>query len=81
MSTCSSCHAPIVWAETTTGKRMPVDQKPDHVNGNVEIIAPDDPALPLQAIVHRQPPMLPKGSLHMSHFATCPFAAEHRKRP
>lgn len=29
MSACKSCGAPIVWAVTLTGKRMPLDEKPE----------------------------------------------------
>jgi hypothetical protein len=33
-ATCSTCGAPIIWAHTTKGKRIPLDAKP-HPDGNV----------------------------------------------
>lgn len=66
-----------------TGRMMPVDAAPDPLNGNVEVMppAPDTPPeVPLEAVVHRQPPMHATGTMHLSHFATCPYAGEFRKR-
>lgn len=80
MSQCRSCHAPIIWAVTrSTGKSMPVNAEPDHVRGNVELLPPPEGMTQPVAVVHAQPPMLPQGPLHMSHFATCPYAKDHRK--
>lgn len=77
--TCTSCHAPVLWCETTKGKRMPVDKAPDFVDGNVEVVDQGE-GRPLLAVVHRQRPMAPRGTLHQSHFATCPHADQHRRR-
>lgn len=77
MSACNSCHAPVIWAETRTGKRMPVDTRP-HPDGNVRIVAhPSGVQMaevlgPLEVAAAEQP-------LHRSHFATCPNAAQHRR--
>lgn len=77
---CSSCGAPITWAVTTTGKRMPVDAEPAP-NGNVELT----PLLsafnrePTEATVHAQRPLGHEGPLHLSHFVTCPQADEWRR--
>lgn len=77
---CGACGAPIVWARTQRGERMPVDAEPHPELGNV--------------ILSGQPPhvtagVLSKGQaagarsvgqrLHLSHFATCPKAGEFRK--
>ena len=72
MAECNSCGATIFWVIMPSGKRMPLDAKPDP-NGKVVLhddgkhaFAPgaggDEPAM-------RFP----------SHFATCPHAANHRK--
>jgi hypothetical protein len=63
LSNCRSCDARIIWIVTESGKRMPVDAKPA---GKFIVLNDDDP---------------PKGSLvpgYVSHFATCPQAADWR---
>ena len=81
MPQCSSCHAPIIWAVTeATGRNIPINANPDHVNGNVELMPPPAEGLHMPiARVHAQPPMLPEYPLHTSHFATCLYADRHRK--
>lgn len=81
MAVCRSCQAPIIWATTSNGKSMPVDAVPVD-EGNVELHWPGAPQLPIRATVHAQRPLgLTNVPLHLSHFATCPNAAEHRNRP
>jgi hypothetical protein len=75
VATCRSCPARIVWCVTEAGKRMPVDAEPVP-NGNVEL---RDQGHQVLAVVHGQPP-LGVDRLHLSHFATCPRAADHRRR-
>lgn len=71
MARCSSCEAPVTWATTTTGKKMPLDERPVadgtfvYVAGVARRATPDDDRL------HRD--------RFTSHFATCPDAAAHRK--
>lgn len=73
---CRSCGAPIEWALTTAGKRMPLDLEPAP-QGN--LVLDDDgvvwavAAAPV-ALLAKKPP------LRQSHFATCPNANHHRKR-
>ena len=73
---CKSCAAPIIWALTGTGKRMPIDARPDPY-GRIEItsIRYDVPTI----TTHPQTP-LHVPTLYTSHFATCPNADQHRKR-
>jgi hypothetical protein len=73
---CRSCSAPIVWALTERGKRMPVDAEPS-ADGNIVLIAPDDP---------RDEPVARIAGLadrteerHRSHFVTCPQASSWRR--
>ncbi|HET9954136.1 MAG TPA: hypothetical protein VFQ61_06515 [Polyangiaceae bacterium] len=59
---CLSCGAEIVWVEMQSGRRMPLDAKPQKL-----IVIEAD-----------------KGEVKLcftSHFATCPDAAEHRRKP
>lgn len=73
---CKTCKAPIVWAITGTGRLMPVDAEPDP-NGNLLLHT----AGSIHAIV--VPPGARSnfaGELHKAHFATCPYADQHRRR-
>ena len=75
MARCSSCNAPIEWTTSaTTGKAMPIDAEP-HPDGN--IVLRDGQAVVLgRAALEVQPADVPR---FKSHFATCKFAATHRK--
>lgn len=72
MARCKACEAEVIWAETTTGKRMPIDAAPTpkgnmvYVNGVARAASADDRRL--------------QRPLYTSHFATCPDAASFRKR-
>lgn len=73
MSQCRSCGADIVWALTTNGKRMPVDAEPS-AEGNIRLRNAGghvfaDVVAPLS-----------HDRLRLSHFATCPSFAKHRRR-
>jgi hypothetical protein len=68
MAVCKSCGAPIEWAHTKNGKRIPLD--PGTVeNGNITVA--DD------GIAYIWP--AGEGD-RVSHFATCEFAKDHRKK-
>lgn len=90
---CTSCNAGIVWTVSeATGKRSPIDAEPVP-NGNLRIVEqPPGPARP-GGHVDRLPPTIrvagatvdlldptDDGVRYVSHFATCPQAAEHRRR-
>ena len=80
---CRSCFQPIRWVETENGKRMPLD--PDPVPGGNVIIDREG--------VGQAPPVVRVLSsagqtmigfdaellTYVSHFATCPNAADHRR--
>lgn len=74
---CRSCGAEIVWVLTEKGHRMPIDPEPCPKNGNLEI---DDDgiasALRDDDIVRAR---FEGKALYLSHFATCPNAARHRR--
>jgi hypothetical protein len=71
MATCKSCGAEIVWVQMIlSGKRMPLDAKPEkriHLVGRAGLGSETEP----EAVV---------GDVYTSHFATCPNANEHRRR-
>lgn len=72
---CSSCGAPIFWALSSSGKRIPLNAEPYNVmaNGHYAVEWPNGPnAAPLA--IHRP-------AIHVTHFATCPNASSHRRRP
>lgn len=72
-TTCRSCGAPIYWALTGAGKRMPVDAEPSQA-GTVELRLRSGAIV---AIVHGSPDGA--GAWRTSHFATCPNADAHRR--
>lgn len=78
-ATCSSCPATIIWAVTTGGKLMPVDAEPNPDRGNVELVLLPAGQRHPTAVVHGQPPLMAEHPLHLSHFATCPNAEDHRR--
>jgi hypothetical protein len=74
-ATCKSCGAVIVWAVTAAGKSMPVDADAS-TDGTIELRYERNQ---ISAVVHAGTNGVTRaGSLHTSHFATCPFAKQHR---
>lgn len=69
---CRSCKAAIFWAETETGKRIPIDAStgPD-VDAN--LVIEDGDGGPLARYVARG-----EGT-HITHFTTCPDAKRWRR--
>lgn len=81
MNKCRSCGAKIIWIQTANGKNMPCNPEKIHYrtyegagtpekilvtpDGNITMGTPD-PSSDLYGYV--------------SHFATCPAAAAHRKK-
>lgn len=70
---CRSCGAPVIWARTPAGKRIPLDLTPTD-DGNVLL---DDHGT---ATVMGGLAVWPPGAYRWtSHFASCPQAADHRR--
>jgi len=67
-SVCRSCGAPIEWAITVNGRRIPLDLG-EHEGGNLEVRA---------GVAYNLLPPPPRA--RRAHFATCPNADRHRKR-
>jgi hypothetical protein len=76
VSRCRSCGAPIRWTRTEKGRRMPIDPEPVP-EGNI-VLRELDEATPLALSV--PPAAFPDEPRYLSHFATCPDAAKHRRR-
>lgn len=80
MTVCRSCHAPIVWATTTTGERIPVDYRPA-VGGNIRLgahpVTREMKAVVVGATIDLFDPR-DDGTRYVSHFVTCPDAGEWR---
>jgi hypothetical protein len=77
--TCAECLAPLVWATTERGQRMPVNANQD-ITGNLvlcyEVDALERPAS-AQLVVAA--PVDYRGPRWLSHFATCPKASTFRR--
>lgn len=73
MSVCKSCGAALRWAITEKGKRIPLDAKPT-ADGSFYFIGPDE--------VRFKPPTVTAVDVDVftTHFLTCPFAGQHRKK-
>lgn len=79
---CRSCGAPIRWAITEKGRRMPLDPDP-HPDGNVMVehaAGADHSGVVVFAgrLLHEERDL--GTPLYRSHFASCPDARKHRRR-
>lgn len=72
---CRSCDALIVWAMFASGRLMPLDA--ERVKGGRIVLVPSSKSTPRAEML----PPDPDAVRYVSHFASCPNAAEHRKRP
>lgn len=82
MSACRSCGAGIVWAVTTSGKRMPLDADPTPA-GNVQTtVEPPHDVLRAEVLGPLEVELLDpdaRAGLRMPHHATCPHADDWRR--
>lgn len=84
---CKSCQARVVWVITTRGKAMPIDA--DQVpTGNIRLTGrtrADRYGRSAPEVEYTEASSLFTEEVdeprYVSHFATCPNAAEHRSRP
>jgi hypothetical protein len=70
-ATCSSCGASILWAITEKGHRIPIDPEPTTA-GNLTLVD----GIARTPRLGEDAPFLQ----YLSHFATCPNAADHRRK-
>lgn len=77
MSNCRSCGEEIIWAKSiVSGKLMPVDILPSP-SGNV--LVNDNGVADVLGSESVSSCRINGVPLHLSHFATCKFAWQHRK--
>jgi hypothetical protein len=78
VTTCRSCGAPIRWAITPKGRRIPLDFEPAR-DGNVRLgaFAGEEHALVLAGAELAAAQIA--GPVYRAHFSTCPNAAQHRR--
>jgi hypothetical protein len=68
----------MLWVVTDKGRRMPLDPEPVR-DGNVVFTGEYDDDVPRVRYLHRDE--APDVPTYKSHFATCPNADAHRRRP
>ena len=73
---CRSCKAPMYWAITRDGKRIPMNALPDPAGGFVLTLKPNGE---LHAEAFDQVHHGSARRRYTSHFANCPNADEHRR--
>ena len=81
MARCKSCDAEIVWIRTKAGKQMPCDAGYvpfwAKVKAKEKIVT--DSGDVISCLLDGDPEEM-TGVGHRSHFATCPFSKQHRRR-
>lgn len=73
---CGSCGAPIFWAQTESGRSMPVDATPV-LDGNV-VLYDHGGSIRARVLKKGEEPR-PGEKRRTSHFQTCPHAPQHRR--
>lgn len=81
-SSCRSCGAEMRWVTFPSGKRNPLDTRPDPHKGNIVLL--EHPGGWTIAIVLTSDSLVEEArdlgtSLYTTHFKTCPNADAHRK--
>lgn len=71
-ATCRSCGAQIIWAQTASGRKMPVDAEAV-LGGNLSLVDVPGEA-PLATVIEASADVFAR----RPHFATCPDAASWR---
>jgi hypothetical protein len=72
---CSSCRARILWAiSEASGKPIPLDAEPTE-KGNIVVVN----GTVARYVRAAERATIAAQSLYVSHFATCPNAAQHRR--
>lgn len=84
--TCKSCGASIVWIKTQKGKNMPCDadavEYQENYKGKSTIVTEDGRVLKASIITSSGGGLTPiiDGKGYIPHWATCPYANNHRTR-
>lgn len=75
---CTSCAAKIVWVETESGKRMPLDAGPN-ATGNVIAVGHTGDTMIVKVGTTVELDNAAPERRYQTHFATCPNADRHRR--
>jgi hypothetical protein len=78
-ATCSACHEPIVFGQTDSGRKMPLNREPN-ADGNVLEIGRTGRMLAIRVLTKDELANPPAGRRFISHFATCPEKGQFRRR-
>ncbi|MGD9712863.1 MAG: hypothetical protein AB7V46_12440 [Thermomicrobiales bacterium] len=75
MNKCRSCLADIIWAKTEAGTLIPLDATPGKPGANMALIEG------VAKVINKNDLFEPvySGPLYLSHWASCPHAAQHRR--
>lgn len=78
MAKCKSCGAEIIWIKTAGGKKIPCDaEEVTYWAGKgAKIVTPNGEVINASLTGPTQKAL---GIGYISHFATCPYADQHRK--
>jgi len=76
---CSTCRAPIRWTVTEHGKAMPVDYAPVR-GGNIVLRDEGTRTVAIVAQPLLETPEERARPHYLSHFVTCPNAAQFRRK-
>ena len=81
MSECRSCRAPIIWAMTERGKRMPLDADPytGPDPAGLFVFRFDGDGRPYVLAVTPEAAAALGDAVYRSHFASCPDAKRWRR--
>lgn len=77
MKKCRSCDAPIIWALTPSGRKVPLDAEPSP-EGNLRVYDINNPTVAYLRPTDREAAKAGGQPLYISHFATCPQACVWR---
>lgn len=79
---CRSCGQQVIWIKTVAGKNMPCNPTlvtyKDQQGGKEKIVTPNGEVHSAEIVESGTPNATGIG--YISHFATCPNAARHRKK-
>lgn len=78
-NTCRSCSEPIIWAETQSGKRTPMNMEPDQKMGRF-LLEETQREIPLARFVKGNADATFGQPLYRSHFETCPDGIMWKKK-
>ena len=77
LANCRTCGAQIIWATTEAGRAMPLNAVPSRTGSILLLRGSLCRVLPS---IEAESTKGAEGVLYVSHFATCPNAASHRKK-